>query len=133
MAWFIEAMMQLERKSGGRLGVSLLDTKTGALIHHKGDERFPMCSTFKVLASAAILKSMGPKLDGLDRRIRFEASDVVENSPVTRERVEGDGMSLRELCDAAITRSDNTAGNLLLNAIGGAAIRSRDWIGGNRT
>jgi beta-lactamase class A len=116
-----DAIKQLETKSGGRLGVSVLDTQTGTSLHHRGDERFPMCSTFKVLASAAILKRVGDKLDGLDRRIRIEQSDIVENSPITREHVGTEGMSLRELCEAAITRSDNTAGNLLLRNIGGPA------------
>ncbi|WP_370990353.1 class A beta-lactamase [Bradyrhizobium sp. DN5] len=116
----IEAITRLELKSGGRLGVSVLDTKTGALIHHRGDERFPMCSTFKVLASAAILKDAGSRLDRLERRVRIEQADIVENSPVTREHV-GEGMSLLELCDAAMTRSDNTAGNLLLKNIGSTA------------
>nr|MBR0855295.1 class A beta-lactamase [Bradyrhizobium liaoningense] len=116
-----DAIKQLEIKSGGRLGVAVLDTQTGASIHHKGDERFPMCSTFKALASAAILKGAGDKLDRLDRRIRIEQADIVENSPVTREHVGPDGMSLRELCEAAMTRSDNTAANLLLKNMGGPA------------
>lgn len=120
-ALLIKAIQQLELKSGGRLGVSVLDTTTGVPIHHKGDERFPMCSTFKLLASAAILKDAGDKLDRLERRIRIEQADIVENSPVTREHVGGEGMSLRELCDAAITMSDNTAGNALLKTIGGPA------------
>ncbi|WP_310909872.1 serine hydrolase, partial [Escherichia coli] len=30
-----------------------------------------------------------------------------------------DGMTVRELCSAAITMSDNTAANLLLTTIGG--------------
>lgn len=117
----IEAIKQLELKSGGRLGVSVLDPTTGVPIHYKGDERFPMCSTFKVLAAAAILKDAGSKLERLERRIRIEQTDIVENSPVTREHVGGEGMSLRELCDAAMTRSDNTAGNTLLKNIGGPA------------
>lgn len=117
----IEAIKQLELKSGGRLGVSVLDTTTGVPIHYKGDERFPMCSTFKVLAAAAILKDAGGKLERLERRVRIEQTDIVENSPVTREHVGREGMSLRELCDAAITRSDNTAGNVLLKNIGGPA------------
>ncbi|UWU72450.1 class A beta-lactamase [Bradyrhizobium sp. NC92] len=117
----LEAIRQLESKSGGRLGVTVLDTQTGASIQHRGDERFPMCSTFKVLASAAILKQVGEKLDGLDRRVRIDQSDIVEYSPVTREHVGPDGMSLRELCEAAVTRSDNAAGNLLLREIGGPA------------
>ncbi|WP_369726766.1 MULTISPECIES: class A beta-lactamase [unclassified Bradyrhizobium] len=120
-ALLVEAIKQLELKSGGRLGVSVLDTKTGVPIHHKGDERFPMCSTFKVLAAAAILKDAGSKLERLERRVRIEQTDIVENSPVTREHVGGEGMSLAELCDAAITRSDNTAGNALLKNIGGPA------------
>ena len=118
-AQLIDAITQLESKSGGRLGVSVLDTKTGTLVQHRGDERFPMCSTFKVLASAAVLKSAGSKLELLQQRIRFAESDLVEYSPVTREHVGGDGMTLEELCEAAITRSDNTAGNLLLKNIGG--------------
>lgn len=117
----IEAIKQLELKSGGRLGVSVLDTTTGIPIHHKGDERFPMCSTFKVLAAAAILKDAGSKLERLERRVRIEQADLVEYSPVTSEHIGGEGMTLRELCDAAITRSDNTAGNALLKNIGGPA------------
>ncbi|WP_347339903.1 class A beta-lactamase [Bradyrhizobium guangdongense] len=99
----------------------MLDTTTGIPIHHKGDERFPMCSTFKVLAAAAILKDVGSKLEGLERRVRIEQADLVASSPVTSKHVGGDGMTLRELCDAAITMSDNTAGNALLKNIGGPA------------
>ncbi|KRQ15425.1 class A beta-lactamase [Bradyrhizobium manausense] len=117
----IEAIKQLEQKSGGRLGVSVLDTNSGVPIHHRGDERFPMCSTFKVLAAAAILKDVGSKLEGLERRVRIEQADLVEYSPVTSKHVGGEGMSLRELCEAAITLSDNTAGNALLKNIGGPA------------
>ncbi|SPP95727.1 MULTISPECIES: class A beta-lactamase [Bradyrhizobium] len=120
-AALIEAIKQLELKSGGRLGVSVLDTATGVPIHYRGDERFPMCSTFKVLAAAAILKDAGSRPERLERRVRIEQADIVENSPITREHVGGEGMTLRELCDAAITRSDNTAGNALLKNIGGPA------------
>jgi beta-lactamase class A len=116
---FAEEMAQLEAKSGGRLGVAVIDSKDGSLSQHRGEERFPMCSTFKVLASAAVLKSAGANLAGLQRRVRFEKSDLVEYSPVTGEHTGGEGMSLAELCEAAITRSDNTAGNLLLKSIGG--------------
>ena len=116
---FADDMVQLEAKSGGRLGVAVIDTRDGSLTQHRGDERFPMCSTFKVLASAAVLKMSGADLAGLQRRIRFEKSDLVDYSPVTGEHTGGDGMRLAELCEAAITRSDNTAGNLLLKNIGG--------------
>jgi beta-lactamase class A len=116
---FPEDLAQFEAKSGGRLGVAVIDTRDGSLTQHRGEERFPMCSTFKVLAAAAILKNAGENLGGLQQRVHFEKSDLVDYSPVTSEHTGGDGMTLAELCEAAVTRSDNTAGNLLLKNIGG--------------
>jgi len=116
---FAEDMNQLEAKSGGRLGVAVLDTKDGSLLQHRGDERFPMCSTFKLLAAAAVLKGSGDDLAGLRRCVRFEKSDLVTYSPETEKHVGDEGMSLAEICEAAVTLSDNTAGNLMLKNIGG--------------
>jgi beta-lactamase class A len=114
-------LRQLETESGGRLGVAMLDTATGARTGQRADERFPMCSTFKVLAVGAVLKRVDAGKEELTRRIRFGQSDLVSYSPATEGHVGGSGMSVAELCDAAVTRSDNTAANLLLASLGGPA------------
>jgi beta-lactamase class A len=111
----------IERESGGRLGVAVLDTLSGARASHRADERFPMGSTFKMLAAAAVLARVDSGKEQLDRRITFEASEVVIYSPITKERAGAGGMTLAEICEAAVTMSDNTAGNLLLATIGGPA------------
>lgn len=59
---FAENINGLETISGGRLGVAVLDSGNGALFQHRGDERFPMCSTFKLLVAAAVLKGAGDDL-----------------------------------------------------------------------
>ena len=105
----------------GRLGVSVIDSDSGKRWSHRGDERFPLCSTFKVLAAAAILARVDARTDTLERRVIIRAGDVVAHSPVTESQVGGMGMTLGELCRAAITTSDNTAGNMMLKAIGGPA------------
>ena len=110
---------RIERESGGRLGVAVLDTGSGARAGHHAGDRFPMCSTFKLLAAAAVLKRIDEGKEKLDRRITFEAGDIVVNSPVTQKHVGGDGMTLAEICEAAMTVSDNTAGNLILTSLGG--------------
>jgi beta-lactamase class A len=110
---------RIERESGGRLGVAVVDTRLKAQWGHRADERFPMCSTFKLLAAAAVLARVDTGKEQLTRRIRFEASDVVVGSPVTKDRAGGTGMTVAELCEAAMTMSDNTAGNLLLGMVGG--------------
>ena len=113
-----EEIAKIEADSGGRLGVVVLDSRSGAASAHRADERFPMCSTFKLLAAAAILARVDAGKERLDRRIRVEAGDLVVYSPVTKAHV-GGGMSLADICEAAITMSDNTAGNLMLASLGG--------------
>ena len=116
---FVAELKRLESESGGRLGVALLDTNTGQRVGHRMDERFPMCSTFKVLASGAILHGVDAGKESLARRIYFNEADLVTYSPETKKHVGPDGMTVAELCQAAMTLSDNTAGNLLLASIDG--------------
>jgi len=108
----------LEQHSGGRLGVAALDTATGRRIGHRAGERFPMCSTFKILAVGALLTRVDRGEEQLDRVIAYSKSDLVTYSPVT-EKHAGAGMSLADICDAALRFSDNTAANLLLRNLGG--------------
>jgi beta-lactamase class A len=108
----------LEQQNGGRLGVMATDTETGASIGYRPGERFPLCSTFKFLAAAAVLRRVDAGSEKLDRRIAYGALDLMTYSPVTKDHV-GEGMPLGELCAAAIEWSDNTAGNLMLGTIGG--------------
>ena len=78
-----------------------------------------MCSTFKLLAVAAVLKRVDENKEKLDRFVRYGEAQLLAYAPVTRAHVNEGGMTLEALCAAAIQQSDNTAGNLLLEAIGG--------------
>jgi beta-lactamase class A len=116
-----EEFRRIEQDSSGRLGVAVLDTGSGTEAKHRADERFPMCSTFKLLAAAAILVRVDAGREKLDRAITFGPGDILPNSPTTSARVSEGRMSLAELCEAAMTVSDNTAANLLLADLGGPA------------
>jgi beta-lactamase class A len=112
------SLAKIEVESGGRLGVAVLDTSNGALTGHRIDERFPMCSTFKTLAAAAILARIDTGKEQLARRVAVEQKDILSYAPITKQHV-GQDMTVAELCEAAITLSDNTAANLLLASLGG--------------
>jgi len=112
------SMAALEARSGGRLGVAVLDTATGKTFGHRADERFAMCSTFKALIAGLVLKRVDQGQERLDRRIRYGKGVLMMNSPATEKHVD-DGMTVGELCEATITRSDNAAANLLLDTFGG--------------
>lgn len=111
----------LERRHPGRICVSILEVASGKRVEHRADERILMCSTFKALAAALVLARVDKGEERLDRRIKFSKNDLVAGSAATETHAGGAGMTMAELCDAAVTRSDNTAGNLLLASFGGPA------------
>jgi beta-lactamase class A len=115
------AVRALEQQSGGRLGVSMLDTSSGERFGHREQERFPLCSTFKLLAVAAVLARVDHGKERLARRIAYGQADLLEYAPVTRARLGEGSLSVAELCEAALGVSDNTAANLLLASFGGPA------------
>ncbi|GAA5071421.1 beta-lactamase class A [Thermocatellispora tengchongensis] len=114
-------LRELEARFKGRIGAWALDTGTGKTVGNRTGQRFPMLSTFKAVAAAAVLHKARTSDPGLmDRVVRWTAADLKPNSPVTEKHVH-DGLTVAELCEAAITRSDNTAANMLLKQIGGPA------------
>src|SRR5580704_6512831 len=114
------ALTQLEQINGGRLGVAVLDTASGERAHYRGDERFPLCSTFKFLLASAVLRRVDAQQETLGRALAIPARPLLFNSPLTDPNA-GGTMTIAALCHAALTRSDNTAANLLLESIGGPA------------
>ena len=113
-----QTIQVLEEKSGGRLGISAIDTNNHHVIEYRSAERFPFCSTFKVMGVAAILTASMKDGVFLKRKIHYTKKELVEYSPITEKHI-NDGMTIAELCHATITTSDNTAMNLLMRLLGG--------------
>ncbi|QES04207.1 class A beta-lactamase [Streptomyces venezuelae] len=124
----VARLRELEARHDARLGVFAHDVRTGRSVAYRADERFPMCSVFKTLAVAAVLRDLDHDGTFLARRIRYTAADVKRSgwSPRT-ERPENlaRGMTVAELCDATLRFSDNTAANLLLRELGGPTAVTR--------
>jgi beta-lactamase class A len=112
----------LERQYGGRLGVAVLDTGSGQHGGYRADERFQMCSTFKMLLAAAVLWRVDRGKEQLDRRLVFGKEALLEHAPAASQHVGPPGMTLAELCEAAVSLSDNTAANVLLAHLGGPSV-----------
>lgn len=110
----------LESGFGGRIGVSAIDTGSGRRILHRADERFALCSTFKVVLVSAVLARATGDARLLSSVIRYTRHDLVSYSPVTEKNL-ATGMTVAALCAAAIQYSDNTAANLLIRLIGDPA------------
>jgi beta-lactamase class A len=120
----VQALAAIEQRCGGRLGVQVLGANGTPRFGQRTTERFPMCSTFKLLAAGLVLQRVDHGQERLERLVRYPASELVSWSPVTSKFVEA-GMTIAALCDAALTRSDNTAANLLLESFGGPEALTR--------
>ncbi|MFJ2732710.1 MULTISPECIES: class A beta-lactamase [unclassified Streptomyces] len=115
----------LEQEHGARLGVFAHNPRTGRTVRYRAEERFPMCSVFKTLAAAAVLRDLDRHGEVLSRRVHYTEADLVpEGSDQTRAHL-ATGMTIAELADVAIRFSDNTAGNLLLRELGGPTAITR--------
>lgn len=112
------AFERLERINGGRLGVAVINTGSGEHADFRGNERFPLCSTFKFLLAAAVLLRVDRHDEVLDRAIGIPNVPLLGHSPLTQPHA-GRTMTLAALCHAIVTQSDNTAANLLLETVGG--------------
>lgn len=113
------ALAAAEKAVGGRLGVCLLDTGSGRLVGQRLDERFAMCSTFKLALAAMVLRDAERGALTLEEPLSYTKADLLFTSPVTSAHVADGHMSVVALAEAAQTTSDNTAANLLLRRIGG--------------
>lgn len=116
-----DGLREIERRSGGRLGVSLIEAgEERDWFAQRGDERFAMCSTFKLPLAAMLLGS------GVSQRtpLPFTRAELLPNSPRSAEllgsRDRGEWRA-GFASQAIVEQSDNTAANLLLRRLGGPA------------
>lgn len=122
------ALRELEREHSARLGVFAHNSVTGTSVLYRADETFPICSVFKTVAVAAVLRDLDQYGEFLGKRVRYTEQDVQDSgyAPVTGEPANLErGMTVGELCGAAVSHSDNTAANLLLRELGGPTAVTR--------
>jgi beta-lactamase class A len=125
-------LLALEAKSQGRLGVGILDTATGELVGHRQDERFAMCSTFKLPLAAEVLRDVDAGRRKLDQFIAYSKADMVSHAPVTGANLAAGGMTIGDLAKATQITSDNPAANLIIRELGGPlAVTQRFRLAGD--
>src|SRR5690625_4392801 len=111
-----DGFAKLEEEFNAKLGIFALDTGTNQTVTYHPDERFAYASTHKALAVGVLLQQKS--IEDLNQRIIYTREDLVNYNPITEENVDT-GMTLKELADASLRFSDNTAQNLILKQIGG--------------
>ncbi|WP_347929523.1 class A beta-lactamase [Pseudomonas helvetica] len=120
LAELYKKLAELENSAKGRLGVALINTANGHEIQYRGGERFPFCSTFKLMLAAAVLHKSMAEPGLLEKHIAYAEADLLSYAPIAKQNLK-QGMSVAQLCGATLQYSDNTAANLLIKEMGGVA------------
>ncbi len=114
------------RARPGTLGLMVTDADGKVLAHVNDDRAYMMMSSFKSPVVAAALAQVDAGTLSLERRVHLTPQDVVGGSgvPSIGDRLKHGPLdvSVRDLMEAAVTQSDNTAVDALLRIIGGAPV-----------
>ncbi|XZG71653.1 class A beta-lactamase [Chitinibacteraceae bacterium HSL-7] len=122
---FQSEIAQLEAKTGGRIGVAVVDQHGKRLLGHRADARFAMCSTFKLPLAALVLQQVEQGRLKASQPLRYDADQLEDYAPAARRYLGSGFMTVTEANQASVQLSDNTAANLLLGALGGPAALTR--------
>ena len=116
-----EAVKAEESALQARVGIAVFDANTGITWNYRGDERFPLNSTHKTFSCAALLAKVDKKSLSLDQSVSIGKEMLVTYSPITEKSLSPETITLGKVCQAAVSYSDNTAANVVFDAIGGSA------------
>lgn len=124
---FADEIATLGRAFPGVVGIAVHDVEKGWTASYNGSARFPQQSVSKLWVAMALLNAVDRRALSLDEPVVVRETDLtVFNQPI-RHLIEPGGYhtTLGSLLATSITRSDNTANDLLLRRVGGPrAVRS---------
>ncbi|WP_312412925.1 class A beta-lactamase [Pseudescherichia sp.] len=112
-------LKQEETRLPGKIGMAIVNAEGQPIFGYRQNERFPLTSTFKVLACAALLDRLHKTSGSLDETVTIKPDELLSYSPITKNYVAPATITLQTLCAAAVSYSDNTAGNSILTYLGG--------------
>jgi len=111
---------RIEKAVRGAVGVAAVHLETGRTVEYRAHEFFPMASTVKVPLAARILDMADRGQVGLSTEIPVKQEEMNPEGPLAAVRWRpGLSYSIEELLETMITRSDNTATDVLFRVAGG--------------
>jgi beta-lactamase class A len=115
---------------GGETGVYAVHLETGTTLGVNSADEFPMASTFKIAVAGAILAQVDAGRLSLDQMVSVDPGLVVSSEGIAEVfPFPGLSVSIHNLIDTMLVRSDNTATNVLTRLAGGPAAVTA-WVRG---
>jgi beta-lactamase class A len=127
------ALADAEAAMGGALGVRASRLDGSDPLAWRDDEQAPAASTVKLFLLVALLERVAAGEASLADEVVLGRDDQVTGSGVLKSLQAGRSYSLRDLATLMIIVSDNSATNLVLDAVGlerfRSSLREHGWTG----
>jgi beta-lactamase class A len=117
---------QIASIAKGHVGVGAEILETGESVSLNLHEHFPMQSVYKLPIGMAVLAQVDSGKLRLEQRVRVEKRHFVHSgqlSPIRDKNPNGTELSLEEILRYAVSVSDGTASDVLLELVGAQAVR----------
>jgi beta-lactamase class A len=122
----VELRRQIEQIAAvdkGRVGMSATVLETGQTVSLNSTEHFPMQSVYKLPIGMTVLQQIDAGKIKLEQKVLVEKDDFVRQgmrSPIRDENPNGAEITVKELLRFAVSESDGTASDALLELVGGS-------------
>jgi beta-lactamase class A len=114
----------------GETGVYAAHLESGTTLALNSTDAFPMASTFKVAVAGAVLAQVDAGRLSLDQLVPVDPAEEVSSEGITEVfPFPGLSVSVHNLIDTMLVRSDNSATNVLTRLAGGPAVVTA-WVRG---
>ncbi len=123
----VESIRSLWAGYPDRTGIAVIRSGANWTIEHRGTELFPQQSVSKLWVAITLMDAVDQGRLSLSDPITVTGSDLAVFSTAMQQLIDADGFqtTLGELLTRTMTKSDNTANDVLLRKVGGpAAIRA---------
>jgi len=104
----------------GRVGLAVIHIESGRTITLNGNSQLPLYSVYKLPLAITVLKDIEENRLRLDQKVNMTPAEIVTGTPgnaaLWRKPVD---VTIEQLIDFAIARSDNTSADKLVQLAGG--------------
>ena len=115
-----QRLKTISDRAQGTVGLTVVHIESGKTISINGNSQLPLYSVFKLPLAIAVLKDVEENRLRLDHKVHVTPAEIVPGTPgntaLWRKPVD---VTIEQLIDFSIARSDNTSSDKLLQLAGG--------------
>ncbi len=117
-------IQQIISKKNAEVGISIIGNNGSDTLSIHGERHFPMQSVFKFHIALVVLSEIDKGKFALNQKIQIEQKDLLPGlySPIREKYPQGATLTISEILEYTVSKSDNVGCDVLLRMLGGPRV-----------